>query len=153
MKQDLELPITRFLRERVDAWTDIFAIAEACAEGKLYATPDMILKVLRSLYKRKIIEFRRIDGSPEWRIQTLEPIKGLGWHATTPVGGMFLDHRKGTRGRRPLVAWLNHHSSRGYFLRPMTHDLHLVHPIPSEEVRNLGDAVEWVYNNSVWREK
>ena len=135
---------------RQDHWTDLFGIAEGCAEVGIYADPESILNALRQFYKEGVIEFRSVDGTAEWRLKSLARIEGLGWRATRPDSGMFLDHREGASGRKSrIIAWLNS-SSRGYYLRPTTRDLHLVHPIPNQ-LSVLDEAVEWVYNNSVWR--
>jgi len=145
----LTVAIKRSLR-RQDHWIDIFGIAEGCAELGIYADPESILNALRQFYKEGVIEFRSVDGTAEWRLKQIEPIQDLGWHATRIDSGMFLDHRERSRGRHPIVAWLNN-SSRGYYLRPTTRDLHLVHPIPNQ--LSLDEAVEWIYKNSVWRSK
>ena len=78
-------------------------------------------------------------------------IKGLGWHATRDNAGMFLNDRNKTyrSQRSPVVAWLNY--NRGCYSVNVVHrTFKLIRPIPST-ITKLGDAVDWVYKNSVWR--
>ncbi|MDE0401492.1 MAG: hypothetical protein OXL96_27155 [Candidatus Poribacteria bacterium] len=77
-------------------------------------------------------------------------IQGLGWQSTRANTGMFLDDRNKTyrSQRSPVVAWLNHNQGR-YSVNIVDSAFKLTHPIP-RSITELGDAVDWVYNHSVW---
>ena len=81
---------------------------------------------------------------------TSETLKGLGWSSKTSHTGMFFDDRN-PKKQGVLVAWLNY--------RDNTYSVNVVHsafkltcPIPTS-ITDLGAAVDWVYNNSVWKPK
>ncbi len=78
-------------------------------------------------------------------------IQGLGWQCIRDNTGMFLDERNKTyrSQRSPVVAWLNYNSGR-YSVNVVDSAFKLIRPIPST-LTDLGDAVEWVYQHSVWR--
>ncbi|MCE2416734.1 hypothetical protein J4G07_22395 [Candidatus Poribacteria bacterium] len=78
-------------------------------------------------------------------------LKGLGWHATRDNTGMFLDERNKTwRSKRsPVVAWLNYNSDR-YSVNVVDSAFKLTRPIPTS-ITKLGEAVDWVYQYSKWR--
>ena len=78
-------------------------------------------------------------------------LKGLGWHATRDNAGMFLDERNKTwRSKRsPVVAWLNYNRGR-YSVNVVSEIFELTRPIPAS-ITALGDAVDWVYQYSKWR--
>ena len=78
-------------------------------------------------------------------------LKGLAWHATRANTGMFLDERNKTwRSKRsPVVAWLNYNSGR-YSVNVVDSAFKLTRPIPST-ISALGEAVDWVYQYSKWR--
>ena len=77
-------------------------------------------------------------------------IQGLGWQSTRVNTGMFLDdrHRTYRSQRAPVVAWLNYNQGR-YSVNVVHSAFKLTRPIPAA-ITDLGDAVEWVYQNSVW---
>ena len=77
-------------------------------------------------------------------------IHGLGWQSLRTNTGMFLDDRnKIYRSQRsPVVAWLNYNRGR-YSVNIVDSTFKLTRSIPNS-ITNLGDAVEWVYENSVW---
>lgn len=76
--------------------------------------------------------------------------QGLGWQALRTNGGMFLDDRHKTyrSQRAPVVAWLNYNHGR-YAVNVVHNAFKLTRPIPAA-ITDLGDAVEWVYQNSAW---
>lgn len=77
--------------------------------------------------------------------------QGLGWQALRKNGGMFLDDRHKTyrSQRSPVVAWLNY--NHGHYAVNVVHSaFKLTRPIPAA-ITDLGKAVDWVYQNSVWR--
>ena len=78
-------------------------------------------------------------------------INDLGWQSIRDNAGMFLDERNKTyrSQRSPVVAWLNHNRGR-YSVNVVDSAFKLTHPIPTS-ITDLGDAVQWVYKNSVWR--
>lgn len=78
-------------------------------------------------------------------------LKGLGWQSTRTNTGMLLDERNKTyrSQRSPVVAWLNYNQGR-YSVNVVDSAFKLTRPIPTS-ITSLGDAVEWVYQNSVWR--
>ena len=78
-------------------------------------------------------------------------LKGLGWHATRGNAGMFLDERNKTyRSRRsPVVAWLNYNRGR-YSVNVVSQAFQLTRSIPTS-ITKLGEAVDWVYQYSQWR--
>lgn len=77
-------------------------------------------------------------------------IQGLGWQSLRTNTGMFLDARNKTyrSQRSPVVAWLNHNQGR-YSVNVVSDAFQLDRPIP-RSITQLGAAVEWVYNHSVW---
>jgi len=77
-------------------------------------------------------------------------IQGLGWQSTRVNTGMFLDDRHKTyrSQRAPVVAWLNYNHGR-YSVNVVHSAFKLTRPIPAT-ITDLGDAVAWVYQNSVW---
>lgn len=79
-------------------------------------------------------------------------IQGLGWQSIRANTGMFLDERNKTdpSRRSPVVAWLNYHRGR-YSVNVVDSAFKLTRPIPNA-ITELGKAVEWVYQNSAWRE-
>ena len=79
-------------------------------------------------------------------------LKGLGWHARTAHTGMFFDDRNTTRRsqRSSVVAWLNYENAQ-YSVNVVHSAFRLTRPIPAS-LTKLGEAVEWVYQNSVWTE-
>ena len=77
-------------------------------------------------------------------------IKGLGWHARTAHTGMFFDERS-LQERGTLVAWLNYRDDV-YSVNVVSDAFQLTHSIPPT-ITDLGDAVDWVYKNSVWTPK
>ena len=79
-----------------------------------------------------------------------ETLKGLGWQANTDNTGMFFDDRV-PKKQGVLVAWLNYRDTL-YSVNVVHSAFKLTRPIPST-INTLGEAVEWVYNNSVWRPK
>ena len=83
--------------------------------------------------------------------QEIPASEGLGWHARTAHTGMFLDDRNTTRRsqRAPVVAWLNYDRNR-YSVNVVHSTFKLTRPIPVS-ITKLGEAVEWVYQHSVWR--
>ena len=78
------------------------------------------------------------------------PIQGLAWVSTRANTGMFLDDRHSTyrSQRSPVVAWLNCNHGR-YAVNVVHSAFKLTRPIPAA-ITDLGDAVDWVYNNAVW---
>ena len=74
----------------------------------------------------------------------------LGWYARTNHTGMFLDERNKTdlTRRSPVVAWLNHNRGR-YSVNIVDSTFKLTRSIPNS-ITNFGDAVDWVYKNSIW---
>ena len=80
-------------------------------------------------------------------------IHGLGWQSLRVNSGMFLDERNKTyRSQRcPVVAWLNFNQGR-YSVNIVDSAFTLTRPIPNA-ITNLGDAVEWIYQNSAWKLK
>lgn len=86
-----------------------------------------------------------------------EPLEKLGWSALRDNGGMFLDDRlrmtrRGRKmNRRKVVAWLNHCSCDGFFLKiRMPNVFGLDKPIP-KSIESMEGAVEWVYRHSYWK--
>ena len=77
-------------------------------------------------------------------------IKGLGWQSLRTNTGMFLDERNKTyrSQRSPVVAWLNYNLGR-YSVNVVSDTFQLTRPIP-RSVTDFGEAVDWVYNHSVW---
>ena len=80
-------------------------------------------------------------------------IHGLGWQSLRVNSGMFLDERNKTyrSQRSPVVAWLNFNQGR-YSVNIVDSAFTLTRPIPNA-ITNLGDAVEWIYQNSAWKLK
>ena len=78
------------------------------------------------------------------------PIKGLGWQCIRDNTGMFLDERNKTwrSQRSPVVAWLNYNHGR-YSVNVVESTFKLTRPIPIS-IADLGEAVEWVYQNAAW---
>lgn len=79
-------------------------------------------------------------------------LQGLGWMATRVDSGMFKDDRK--RGHRtyyrgPIVAWLNCRDGQ-FSVNIVSKAFDLPRPIPTH-ITDLGEAVQWVYNNAIWR--
>ena len=77
-------------------------------------------------------------------------IKGLGWQSLRTNTGMFLDERNKTyrSQRSPVVAWLNYNRDV-YSVNVVSDTFQLTRPIPLA-VTDFGEAVDWVYNHSVW---
>ena len=77
-------------------------------------------------------------------------IQGLGWQSTRANTGMFLDDRNKTyrSQRSSIVAWLNFNRGR-YSVNIVDSTFKLTRSIPNS-ITNLGDAVDWVYKNSIW---
>ena len=91
--------------------------------------------------KHTSVEASNVDGE----------IKGLGWQSIRDNTGIFLDDRNKTwRSKRsPVVAWLNH--NRGcYSVNVVDSAFKLTRPIP-RTITDLGEAVDWVYQYSKWR--
>ena len=80
-------------------------------------------------------------------------IHGLGWQSLRVNSGIFLDERNKTyrSQRSPVVAWLNFNQGR-YSVNIVDSAFTLTRPIPNA-ITNLGDAVEWIYQNSAWKLK
>ena len=78
-------------------------------------------------------------------------IQGLGWQSLRTNTGMFLDERNKTyrSQRSPVVAWLNFNQGR-YSVNVVSSAFNLTRLVPTS-ITDLGDAVDWVYQNSVWR--
>ena len=78
-------------------------------------------------------------------------LKGLGWQSTRANAGMFLDDRNKTwrSQRSPVVAWLNYNQGH-YSVNVVESAFKLTRPIPST-ISALGEAVDWVYQYSKWR--
>ena len=76
-------------------------------------------------------------------------LKGLGHHCHRMDGAFFIDDRIQGLGRKaPIVAWLN--CNRGRFsLNIVRHEFKSTAQIP-RQITNLGDAIEFVYQNSKW---
>ena len=77
-------------------------------------------------------------------------IHGLGWQSLRTNTGMFLDERNKTyrSQRSPVVAWLNYNRDV-YSVNVVSDTFQLTRPIP-RSVTDFGEAVDWVYNHSVW---
>lgn len=89
------------------------------------------------------------EAKPEQ--QEIPASEGLGWQARTAHTGMFFDDRDKTQGaqRPPVVAWLNYDQDR-YSVNVVHSAFKLTRPIPGS-ITKLGEAVDWVYQHSVWR--
>ena len=81
---------------------------------------------------------------------TSEMLKGLGWSSKTSHTGMFFDDRN-PKKQGVLVAWLNYRDNT-YSVNVVHSAFKLTRPIPAT-ITDLGAAVDWVYNNSVWKPK
>ena len=83
--------------------------------------------------------------------QEMPMSEGLGWQARTAHTGMFFDDRNRTQRsqRSPVVAWLNYDQDR-YSVNVVHSAFKLTRPIPTS-VTKLGEAVDWVYQYSQWR--
>ena len=77
-------------------------------------------------------------------------IHGLGWQSLRTNSGMFFDERNKTwrSQRSPVVAWLNYNHGR-YSVNVVDSTFKLIRPIPIS-IADLGEAVEWVYQNAAW---
>ena len=93
---------------------------------------------------------RETNSLMKHRCPRSETLKGLGWQANTDNTGMFFDDRV-PKKQGVLVAWLNYRDTL-YSVNVVHSAFKLTRPIPST-INTLGEAVEWVYNNSVWRPK
>ena len=124
-------------------------LSTATADFNITPDADALLAVIRDLYRQARVQHKKDGETHLFRLS--QELKGLGWVATQADGGMFLDTRNKTRTTRrsPVVAWLN--CRKGRFSVNVTSDVfHLTCPIPAR-VTDLGDAVQWVYDNAIWR--
>ena len=107
-------------------------------------------RTAKSIFDENVGGVRNPD-SPVGGVSNPDRMQGLGWQALRTNGGMFLDDRHKTyrSQRAPVVAWLNYNHGR-YAVNVVHSAFKLTRPIPAA-ITDLGDAVEWVYQNSAWR--
>lgn len=95
--------------------------------------------------------FEANHAAPEVSPENIEgKIQGLGWQSIRVNTGMFLDDRHSTyrSQRSPVVAWLNYNQGR-YSVNVVHDAFKLTRPIPAA-ILDVGEAVEWVYQNAIW---
>lgn len=112
-------------------------------QGKKPVWVVFVSKAAKERFENRLAsQARDAENGSIWR---------LGWQARTDHTGMFLDERNKTyRSRRsPVVAWLNYNQGR-YSINVVDSAFKLTRSIPAS-ITKLGEAVEWVYQNSVWR--